>query len=141
MEQQRTTGRPHWTTRLGLALLWVACLCLAGLMALLTVFYVATMDLEGAQPSTSELVMGVLTVLGVLLMLTVLVFATRGAAWARRAAAIAGIAVGGLALLAIAVTRSPAPETVGVSLAALIGGVLLLLPRPPRTAGVQRPLT
>lgn len=128
MEQQRTTERPRWTVRVGLALLWIAFLCLAALMALMTVFYFATMGLEGAQPSTSELVIGVLAVLATLALLTLLIFATRGSAWGRRGAAVAGIVIGGLALLVIVATGSPAPQTVGAALAALVGGVLVLLP-------------
>lgn len=124
----KQTPRAPWTVRVGLALLWLAFASLAAVMVLLTVFYVATLDLPGAQPSVPELTMGVLTVLAALLTLTVLILATLGKGWARWVAGVAGIAAGSLALLAITATRSPAPETVAFGLAAVGGGVLLLLP-------------
>ncbi|MET4098454.1 chromate transport protein ChrA [Agrococcus sp. UYP10] len=115
--------------RIGLVLLWVAFLCLAGLMALLTVFYVATIDQPGAQPTGAELTLGVVgAVVPLVLLLVVLIFASRRREWARWFALVAGIGAGLLALLAMAATRSPAPETVGIALAALVGGVLLALP-------------
>ena len=122
------TPRAPWTVRVGLALLWLAFASLAAVMVLLTVFYVATLDLEGGQPSIPELTIGVLTVLGTLAMLTVLIFATLRKGWARWVVGVVGIAAGSLALLAITATRSPAPETVAFALAALVGGVLLVLP-------------
>ncbi|ROR65917.1 hypothetical protein EDD26_1288 [Agrococcus jenensis] len=115
--------------RIGLVLLWVAFLCLAGLMALLTVFFFATIDLPGGQPTAAELALGVVgAVVPLVLLLVVLLFASRRREWARWFALIAGIGAGLLALLAMAATRSPAPETVGIALAALVGGVLLALP-------------
>ena len=127
MEQRSTEGRP-WTARMGLALLWIATGCIAALMVLAAVFFVATLGLPGAMPSPLTLAVGVLILLGVLAMVVVLIFATRGQAWARWTAAGVGIAVGALALLGIAATRSAAPEAIGVSVAALLGGILLALP-------------
>ena len=122
---------------MGLALLWIATGCIAALMVLTAVFFVATLGLPGAMPSPLTLAVGVLILLGALAMVVVLIFATRGHGWARWTAAGVGIAAGGLALPAMAATRSAAPEAIGVSVAALLGSILLTLPIPRRAARAE----
>ncbi len=137
---QRPPERRPWSVRVGLVLLWIATLCVAGLMAIVAVFFVATLGMPGAMPSPLTLAVGVLILLGTLTMVVVLIFATRGRAWARWTAAGIGIAAGALALLGIAATRSAAPEMIGLSVAALLGGILLALPIPrrgPRGSSVE----
>ncbi|MGC5077403.1 hypothetical protein [Agrococcus sp. DT81.2] len=136
----RSTHRASapWTAIVGLALLWAALLGVGYFAALLTLWELATLDGSGAAGPT--LATGFVSLLPLVLMLVVLVFASLRRGWARWGAVAFGLAAGALGLVVLFATGSPALETLALAGAAVAGAVLLALPtsgrwyvgRPPR---------
>lgn len=94
---------------------------------MLTLWYLATVGLPTEDPG-GDAATAVALGLGVVLVLVALIAVSLRRRWARWPVVVLG-AVGGVAGLAIlAATASPAPETVLMSLAPLVGAVLLALP-------------
>ncbi|MFJ6114279.1 hypothetical protein ACIQC8_09225 [Agrococcus sediminis] len=119
-------GRP-WTALVALVLLWGAFLSVARFAVVLTLWYVATLGLPTEDPG-GEAATAVALGVGVVLVLVALIAVSLRRRWARWPVVVLG-AVGGVAGLGILVaTASPAPETVLMSLAPLVGAVLLALP-------------
>jgi hypothetical protein len=116
-----------WSAIVGIALLWAALLGVGYFAALLTLWQLATLDEAGAA-GASQLVMGLASLLPLVLMLIVLVYASLRHRWARWAAVALGLTAGVLGLAVLIVTRSPAPETLALAGAAVVGAVLLALP-------------
>lgn len=120
-------ARWPWTALVALVLLWGAFLSVARFAVVLTLWYLATVGLPTEDPG-GDAATAVALGLGVVLVLVALIAVSLRRRWARGPVVVLG-AVGGVAGLGILVaTASPAPETVLMSLAPLVGAVLLALP-------------
>ncbi len=114
-------GGAPWTAVVGLILLWAALVAVGYFTITFTLLYTGTAE-----------TIAPLELLGIVApsvaVLALLVCATLRVRWARWVVVVLGIGLGVLGLLVLLVTLSPSPTTVAMSLAAIVGGVLLALP-------------
>lgn len=134
-----------WTAVAGLVLLWGALLVCLYFASMMNTWYFATIGQAADVQASTVLTDLLLGGLPIALVIVVLVLASLRQRWARWVAVVAGIGLGAAGLLVLLVTMSPAPSTVALAAAAIVGGVLLALPtrgrwHRPRVAAAAEPL-